>query len=76
MDGEISMIELVHHAAGIHIKTREQALADFWAHQRAANGGRRTDPEKFITVKQVRQRNSGSFDVFYAVPARILKKED
>lgn len=69
------MTDLVHHTAGRSIKTKAQALADFWAFHRASNGNRRSDPEQFIKVKQVRQRNSGGFDIFYTVPSRILNKE-
>jgi len=70
------MTELVHHVAGKNIKTKAQALEDFWAFHRGANGNRRSDPEDFIKVKQVRQRNhSGGFDIFYTVPSRILNKE-
>ena len=70
---------LKHHIGERGIDTPQKALGRFWDHMKSANGNRRLDPEEFITIHQVRQGSaargmSGSFDIFYSVPSRILRK--
>jgi hypothetical protein len=71
------MTTLKDHIAGKGITSRDAALEEFWAKHRLYNGGRRSPPESFITVKQVRQVHSNagdSFDVFYEVPSHIINE--
>lgn len=66
-------MELLHHVAGKDLRTREQALAAFYADLRRANGNRRLDPEDFVEVVQARTRGGrGGWDIFYKVPSRII----
>jgi hypothetical protein len=57
--------------SGKGIRTKEQALEEFYAFHRAHNGGRWTDPVEFITVESVEGDGFGGFVVLYQVPARM-----
>jgi len=58
------------HIAGKKIRTRVDALKAFWEDLEAHNGDRRKKPQDIITIRQVRQLNTGGFDVLYDIPAK------
>jgi hypothetical protein len=64
---------LHHHLAVKGVRTREQALEDFYRYHDAHNGTRRTSPREFIKVNQARSNGQGAWDIYYSVPSRILR---
>jgi hypothetical protein len=66
---------ILHSHIGVKgVKTREQALEEFYRSHDEHNGNRRTSIREFAKVHQVRTNGQGGWDVYYSVPSRILRK--
>ncbi len=68
------MTMLRQHIASREVDTKEKALAAFWRLHKEYNGNRRASPEEFIEVRQVRQSERGAWDIYYEVPARVVRE--
>lgn len=57
--------------SGKDIRSKEDALEEFYRFHRAHNGGRRTDPVDLLKVESVERIAECGYIILYQVPARM-----
>jgi len=57
--------------SGRGIRTREDALTEFYDFHRRHNGGRRTDPVDLLTIEGITRVAECGFEITYQVPPRM-----